>query len=146
MKNINLGAHFLFLVILCSIKIERLLLLKILKNLALFDSYFWPFNKSEEKIKVIFVISAIIPSIWNVFIKFRSHDEKLTYVPPGLEQNLPYSLSKGSPHNVQNNLIIFFKLKILKLLFPNYHIFEILSRFQTVKSWHSNSMPSFLIR
>ena len=46
--------------------------------LALFDSYFWPFNKSHEKIKSIFVISAIIPSVWNVFIKFRWHDEKLT--------------------------------------------------------------------
>jgi hypothetical protein len=31
--------------------------------LALFDGYFWPFNKSHEKIKSIFVISAIIPSI-----------------------------------------------------------------------------------
>ena len=39
-----------------------------------------PFNKSEEKIKVIFVISVIMPSIWNVFIKFRWHDEKLTAV------------------------------------------------------------------
>ena len=29
--------------------------------LALFDGYFWPFNKFEEKIKVIFVISAIMP-------------------------------------------------------------------------------------
>ena len=77
-KNINLGAHFLFLLILCSIKIERLLFLKFLKILAFFDSYFWPFNKSEEKIKVIFVISVIMPSIWNVFIKFRWHDEKLT--------------------------------------------------------------------
>ena len=48
--------------------------------LALFDSYFWPFNKSHEKIKSIFVISAIIPSIWNVFIKFRWHDEKLIEV------------------------------------------------------------------
>ena len=47
--------------------------------LALFDSYFWPFNKSHEKIKPIFVISQIIPSIWNVFIKFRWHDEKLTW-------------------------------------------------------------------
>ena len=46
--------------------------------LALFDSYFWPFNKSHEKIKFIFVISAIIPSIWNVFIKFCWHDENLT--------------------------------------------------------------------
>ena len=61
-----------------SIKIERLLFLKFLKILAFFDSYFWPFNKSEEKIKVIFVISVIMPSIWNVFIKFRWHDEKLT--------------------------------------------------------------------
>ena len=31
--------------------------------LALFDGYFWPFNKSHEKIKSIFLISAIIPSI-----------------------------------------------------------------------------------
>ena len=54
------------------------MLLKFLKNLSFFDSYFWSFNKSGEKIKVIFLISAIIPSIWNVFIKFRWHDEKLT--------------------------------------------------------------------
>ena len=80
MKNINLGAYFLFLLILCNIKIERLFFLKFLKNLAFFDSYFWPFNKSEEKIKVIFVISAMIPSIWNFFIKFCWHDEKLTSV------------------------------------------------------------------
>ena len=46
--------------------------------LALFDVYFWPFNKSHEKINIIFVISAIKASIWNVFIKFRWHDEKLT--------------------------------------------------------------------
>ena len=46
--------------------------------LALFDGYFWPFNNSHEKIKSISVISAIIPSIWNVFIKFCLHDEKLT--------------------------------------------------------------------
>ena len=78
LNNINLGAHFLFLLILCSIKIERLLFLKFLKILAFFDSYFWPFNKSEEKIKVIFVISAIMPSIWNVFIKFHWRDEKFT--------------------------------------------------------------------
>ena len=53
-----------------------------LKNqiLALFDSYFWPFNKSHEKIIAIFVISATMGSIWNVFIKFRWHDEKLTMV------------------------------------------------------------------
>jgi len=45
------------------IKIDRLLFLKFLKFLAFFDSYFWPFNKSEEKNKVIFVISVIMPSI-----------------------------------------------------------------------------------
>ena len=45
--------------------------------LALFDGYFWPFNKSHEKIKSIFVISAIILSIWNVFIKFRWRVEML---------------------------------------------------------------------
>ena len=68
----------MFLLILCSIKIERLLFLKFLKILAFFDSYSWPFNKSEGKIKVISVISVIMPSIWNVFIKFGWHDEKLT--------------------------------------------------------------------
>ena len=78
LKNINLGAPFLFLSILCSIKIERLLFLKFLKNLAFFDSYFWPFNKTHEKIIAIFVISGIMASIWNVFIKFRWHDKKLT--------------------------------------------------------------------
>ena len=31
--------------------------------LALFDSYFWPFNKSHEKIKAIFVISVTMASI-----------------------------------------------------------------------------------
>ena len=45
--------------------------------LAHFDGYFWPFNNSHEKIKSTFVISTFIPSIWNVFIKFRWHDEKL---------------------------------------------------------------------
>ena len=78
LENINLGAHFLFLSILCSMKIERLLFLKFLKFLAFFDSYFWPFNKSHEKTNVIFVISAVMASIWNVFIKFRWHDEKFT--------------------------------------------------------------------
>ena len=48
---------------------------KISENFGFFDSYFWPFDKSEEKIKVIFVM----PSIWNVFIKFHWHDEKLTF-------------------------------------------------------------------
>jgi hypothetical protein len=48
LENINLGAHFLFLPILCSMKTERLLFLKFLKFLA--------------------------------FIKFRWHDEKLTWV------------------------------------------------------------------
>jgi hypothetical protein len=34
LENINLGAHFLFLSILCTMKIERLLFLKFLKKLA----------------------------------------------------------------------------------------------------------------
>ena len=66
----------MFLSILCSIKMERLLFLKFLKKLAFFDSYFWPFNKTHEKIIAIFVIRAIMASIWNVFIKFRWRDEK----------------------------------------------------------------------
>ena len=64
-------------------RFEGFLMLKIdfdNQILALFDVYFWPFNKSHEKINIIFVISAIIASIWNVFIKFRWHDEKLTWV------------------------------------------------------------------
>ena len=63
LKKINFGATSLFLSILCSIKIERLLFLKFLKILAFFDSYFWPFNKTHEKIIAIFVISAIMASI-----------------------------------------------------------------------------------
>ncbi len=46
--------------------------------LAHFDGYFWPYNKSQEKIQGIFVISATMALIWNVFIKFRWHDEKLS--------------------------------------------------------------------
>ena len=46
--------------------------------LPLFDVYFWPFNKSHEKINAIFVIRSTMASIWNVFIKFRCHDEKFT--------------------------------------------------------------------
>ena len=42
---------------------------------AFFDGYFWPFNKSHEKINTIFLISAIMASIWNVFIKFGWPDE-----------------------------------------------------------------------
>ena len=62
-------------------RFEGFLMLKIdFENqiLALFDVYFWPFNKSHEKINIIFMISAIIALIWNVFIKFRWHDKKLT--------------------------------------------------------------------
>ena len=80
MKNINLGAIFWFLSILCIVEIERLLFLKFLKKFAFFDSFFWPFNKTHETIIAIFVISAIMASIWNDFIKFRWHDEKLTLV------------------------------------------------------------------
>ena len=64
----------MFLPILSTIKIEQSLFLKVLKKLAFFDSS----NKSREKINATFVIRAIIASIWNVFIKFRWHDEKLT--------------------------------------------------------------------
>ena len=46
--------------------------------LAHFDVYFLPFNKSHEKINAIFVISATMAAIWNVFIKFHWQDEKLT--------------------------------------------------------------------
>jgi len=57
--------------------------------LALFDSYFWPLNKSHEKINAIFVISATMASIWNVFIKFRWHDEKLKDGRYRRELNMP---------------------------------------------------------
>ena len=62
-KNIDLGARFLLLTFFDNIEIERLLFLKFLKNLAFFDSYFWQFNKTHEKIIAIFVISAIMASI-----------------------------------------------------------------------------------
>ena len=47
-------------------RFEGFLMLKIdFENqiLALFDVYFWPFNKSHEKINAIFVISATMASI-----------------------------------------------------------------------------------
>ena len=52
---------------------------KISKKLGFFWQLFW-LNKTQEKIIVIFVISAFMASIWNVFIKFRWHDEKFTIV------------------------------------------------------------------
>ena len=79
LEDITLEAHF-FLSFLCTMKIEWLLFLKFLKFLAFFDSYFWPFNKSHEKTNVIFVLSAVMASIWNVFINFRWHDEKFRVV------------------------------------------------------------------
>ena len=63
LMNINLGATFLFLSVLCSIKIEQLLFLKFLKKMAFFDNYFWPFNKTRERIIALFVISLIMASI-----------------------------------------------------------------------------------
>ena len=64
--------------------------------MAFFDSYFWPFNKTHEKIIAIFVISAIMASIWNVFIKFRWHDEKLTWV----------VLQHQSPSSIENSVML----------------------------------------
>ena len=81
LKNINLGAHFLFLLILCSIKIERLLFLKFLKNLAFFDSYFWPFNKSEEEIKVKkFVKPAMFAFLLTHFAMFGLLADSFSFV------------------------------------------------------------------
>ena len=66
LKNINLGAPFLFVSILCSIKIEQLLFLKFLYFFGFFfESYFLPFYKSHEKINAIFVIRAIIKEVCN---------------------------------------------------------------------------------
>ena len=84
--------------------------------LALFDVYFWPFNKSLEKINTFFLISAIIASIWNVFIKFRWHGEKLFFRSCAQLskhcQKLQLSIfyAKNSP-----NLSIFFSLKNISL-------------------------------
>ena len=67
MKNINLGGTLYVFTNLCSTKIERLLSLKFLKNLAVLTAIFGHLTSLRKKIKVIFVISAIVPSIWNVF-------------------------------------------------------------------------------
>ena len=50
MKNINLGAHFLFLLMFCSIKIERLLFLKFLKNLAFLTAIFGHLTSLRKKL------------------------------------------------------------------------------------------------
>ena len=55
-------------------RFEAFLMLKIdFENqiLSFFDVYFWPFNKSREKINTLFVISAIIASIYKFFIEFH---------------------------------------------------------------------------
>ena len=57
---------------------ESLYFLKFLKNLALFDSYYWPFYKPHAKINAVLLISVIRVSIWKVFIKFPWHGEKPT--------------------------------------------------------------------
>jgi hypothetical protein len=70
--------------------------------LALFDGYFWPFKKTCEKINAIFVISTTMASIWNVFIKFRWHDEKLTTVTllrAALHSALYQAVSTVSPNH-----------------------------------------------
>ena len=59
LKNINLGAHFLFLLILCNIKIEWLLFLKFLKNLAFLKAIFGHITSLGKKTQDIFLISAI---------------------------------------------------------------------------------------
>ena len=72
--------------------------------MAFFDSYFWPFNKTHEKIIAIFFLSAIMASIWNVFIKFRWRDEKLTNGQPQfyLHEN-PYP---WIPYTILYNLVM----------------------------------------
>ncbi len=131
LKNINLGAAFLFLSILCSMKIERLLFLKFLKNLAFFESYFWPFNKSHEKSNAIFVISTIMASIWNVFIKFRWHDEKLTlYSSHHIHSMLRQDLNKKSKARV----------KIDGFLYPNIFL---INNQHSLKSYQFRNIEKF---
>ena len=74
---------------------------------------FWPFNKSHEKFNTIFVISAIITSIWNVFIKFRWHDEKLTTVLTWITLMYNVDLALGV------NLAFFWDISIEYLAFSN---------------------------
>ena len=69
---------------------------------------FWHFLKSilghltslMKKFKSICVISAIISSIWNVFIKFRWHDEKLTVRPLIGWESWPLTPSVSTPTRV----------------------------------------------
>ena len=49
LTNINLGAHFLFLLILCSVKIERFLFLEFLKNLAFLTAIFGHLTSLRKK-------------------------------------------------------------------------------------------------
>ena len=72
--------------------------------LAFFDIYFWPSNKSHEKINASFVISATMASIWNIFIKFRWHDEKLTRVLKMKKKCLRVSSLTSAHFNQMKNL------------------------------------------
>ena len=75
--------------------------------LALFDSYFWPFKKSQEKISAIFVIISNMTSIWNVYIKFRWHEEKLIHT--------MYYCNYERIYRMFMNLIFFFQARMKKV-------------------------------
>ena len=91
--------------------------------LALFDLYFWPFNKPHENSNTIFVISAIIASIWNVYIKFRWYDEKLT---PGLPKR-PLSGRNRSLTNSMDLLSLYSLRKVIIRTFYLYTLWSLLS-------------------
>jgi len=63
-KNKKVTPRLMFFIQFFLERFKEFLTLKIdFHILALFDVYFWPFNKSHENINTIFVISAVMASI-----------------------------------------------------------------------------------
>ena len=78
LKNINLGAHFLFSSILRSMKLERLLFLKFLKNLAFLTAIFGHLASLIKKpMSFLWSVQSWLESEM-FFIKFYWHREKIT--------------------------------------------------------------------
>ena len=86
------------------------------QNLAFFDVYFWPFNKSHEKINAIFVISATM--VQSEMFLSNSVD---------MMKNLPLTVTVtlNAPHNSAKIMRSRCRRRnvALKLSFPKVHTF-----------------------
>ena len=91
-----------------------------------FGSYFWPFNKSHERINAIFVIHTIMALIWNGFyqipltwwktydVVYLNKNYTRTEQHASLKSNLNNQIKANSEKNKQVHCIRTFKFSSLK--------------------------------